>query len=446
MYNSGRGDARALYEDGAWVARADHDASYSREDSSIYSEDLEPQEQYYRKLLCRYEMLRKKVEQLPRTSSNASKANGPKNTATKIPKDRHSWLYVLDREYPAPALVSQMSEQDVFRGLKYCAQSLDRFRSITKQKSCWIWALLAKSPEVGTLDYVRVGNIRDLGHKAGQLGMRLRNGMDQDSDSDYESEEVEKWEPDGDGIEENDDEDSSSGERINDDEHQTAEPVAKEKEVAQVPNVEKRSDADSGAEMSISEDEKETQEDAQVTLEEAKARLLAQLGDRLVQPRAESTPRAPANDRGRALAPARNGRRRNTSSLSSRSASPPRTKRHRHNGKVCHDPLCSKSGPQRKANQKAVARQDAQNESYTPNKRPFPSRAEAELQRQQLRERELEAELEAQEESKEEKVENIPEVDIPDLNSKVTIDMILTIVAECYGQKDLLRFRDNWTR
>jgi hypothetical protein len=39
---------------------------------------------------------------------------------------------------------------------------------------------------------------------------------------------------------------------------------------------------------------------------------------------------------------------------------------------------------------------------------------------------------------------DIGDVEIPDLNSKVTCDMILTVVAERYGQKDLLRFRDSW--
>jgi hypothetical protein len=31
-----------------------------------------------------------------------------------------------------------------------------------------------------------------------------------------------------------------------------------------------------------------------------------------------------------------------------------------------------------------------------------------------------------------------------DINTKVTIDMILTIVAECFGQRDLLKYRGRW--
>jgi hypothetical protein len=37
-------------------------------------------------------------------------------------------------------------------------------------------------------------------------------------------------------------------------------------------------------------------------------------------------------------------------------------------------------------------------------------------------------------------------VDIPDLNTRLTIDKILTIAAKCYGQKDPLKYRDNWAK
>jgi hypothetical protein len=32
----------------------------------------------------------------------------------------------------------------------------------------------------------------------------------------------------------------------------------------------------------------------------------------------------------------------------------------------------------------------------------------------------------------------------PNSNTRVTIDMIITIVGELYGQRDLLEFRDSW--
>jgi hypothetical protein len=60
------------------------------------------------------------------------------------------------------------------------------------------------------------------------------------------------------------------------------------------------------------------------------------------------------------------------------------------------------------------------------------SRAEAEQQLRVIREREARRGTAA------------PTPADSDWNTKATIDMILTVVAECYGQKDLLAFREAW--
>jgi hypothetical protein len=360
--------------------------------------------------------------------------------ASEIPKGRHGWLYSLDREYPTTSLVYNMREADVFMGLKYCAHSLDRFTTITKQKSCWIWALLAKAPESGTMDYEKVGCIRDLGHKAGQFGMRLRNGLGNKTESDQDEEEDESaweeydtgtpedwetWEEDETGV-------AEYGEAV---EGGKASETPESKRVVQSYN---EADADSDAEMSISSDEGEIQEDTPsgqpksetaragliaqcgnedhsgppqdssklsqnavkdketasddgpTTLAEARARLLAQLGDRLVHPDSEAVPQNPSSTELR--------------------ASEERKKR----------------------------------------KSTFSSRAEAERHRIGLADSVSNGQAIAEETAPKEEVDTTaigaaePTPDMPDLNSKVTIDMILTVVAECYGQRDLLRFRDTW--
>jgi hypothetical protein len=85
----------------------------------------------------------------------------------------------------------------------------------------------------------------------------------------------------------------------------------------------------------------------------------------------------------------------------------------------------------------------------TPPRKVFNSRAEAEQHRQQTRERNPVGKGDVgakQEENARPSGADAEETNIegPDFNSKVTIDMILTVVAECYGQKDLLRYRDIW--
>ena len=38
--------------------------------------------------------------------------------------------------------------------------------------------------------------------------------------------------------------------------------------------------------------------------------------------------------------------------------------------------------------------------------------------------------------------QDVPE--IPDANTRATLDMIISVVGECYGQRDLLQFREEW--
>lgn len=380
IYDTGRGDARAFYEDGAYIA-CDAGPNLSSSESSNVSDELDPQEQYYRRLMWRYVALRETLSHsLQVNSTGMEKQGSSERTASEIPTNRQGWLYVLDREYPTPALVSQLDEYKVFQGLRYCAHSLDRFKAITKQKSCWIWALLAKAPESGTLDYTRAGSIRDLGHKAGQFGMRLRSCVSQLQNNEDEDEEVMEWEVEGDGICKDEEENSNVGDSVKPRNTQSRHSAGSALDAE--PEAQVKLGDESDAEMSISEDERDERDaDEPTTLEEARARLLAQLGDRLVQP-------------------------------------------------------STKEEVQRK--------------------KPFLSRAEAETHRQQLREQDLELKgkvgvektpgLQDDEISHREAVYGNTQTNTNDIdfNSKVTIDMILTVVAECYGQKDLLRYRDFW--
>jgi hypothetical protein len=383
MYDAIHGDHRVIYEDGTWIAR---DPDYLQGDPSDASEDLDPQEQYYTNLLRRYQSMRKTMDRPAKAPpSPSTKKPNTKRIASAVPKNRHAWLYVLDREYPTPTLVSGMTEEDVLAGLKYSAHSLDRFESITKQKSCWIWALLAKAPEAGTMDYLKIGCIRDLGHKAGQFGLRLRSAAEKPAEKSREDDEddVEMRPPEEeDDVEEGE---VDEGEEAYEPPENTT-PVVTEAQA----NGEAQRDvpADSEAEMSISSEEEgeerqnlvpapaqtptlsrtndtphNSTKNEPASLEDARARLLAQLGDRLVQ--------APTT--------------------------------------TAHD------SPRQHFTSRAEAERYRDNDGSVPTT-AMPAKEEAVA----------------------------AEIDIPDLNTRVTIDMVLTVVAECYGQRDLLRFREIW--
>jgi hypothetical protein len=513
-------------------------------------DDLDPQEQYYKKLLWRYEALRNSFEENAQGLQANAGQNTSANIATQVPKGRHEWLYILDREYPSPALVAQLNEFDIFRGLKYCTHSLDRFKHITKQKSCWIWTLLAKSPESGILDYSRAGTIRELGQTAGELGLRLRHrsdvnespspdGVEGEASGPEENEVADGHRVDEDRESVNGDDpsvtkplevvDTSSTNIKNEESEEDGEIVSPPEDIktalptAASPEPEKndQSDAESGAEMSMSEDD--TPETEKPTaLEEARARLLAQLGDRFVPPKPDAQPSPP----------------------------PQRGPRHRHNGLWCFKISCSPAARKQRPQQQRGGSRGGISRKYRedspPSARSLPSRAEAEALRQKLRDQELsKSKVEDKTEDIEvkkvgmsaksngacpalpgsraealrqqirdaqltppetedssnvttaEKAEERPppnttpprkvfnsraeaeqhrqqtrernpvgkgdvgakqeenarpsgadaeetNIEGPDFNSKVTIDMILTVVAECYGQKDLLRYRDIW--
>lgn len=409
MYENGCGDYSIIYSEGAWIARDPTPEQCSQGDWTDGSSDLDPQESYYRRLLQRYQSMRQMLNDIKPSPpfSSSSKPSANSRIATMLPTSRHQWLYTLDREYPSPSLLRKMTSTDILMGLRFCTDSLDRFKAITKQKSCWVWALLARAPEKGSLGYRESGCIRDLGRKAGQFGMRLRR----EAEGKYEGADKEEGEWDATETDVLEDGVSSAV-------PESSTPKQEKMNGATEQKQEHHSQSD--REMSISEDEVEIQgedtttldptcvhlleqvngtrhvaevekppppvanqaeasattgsDDEPTTLEEARARLLAQLGDRLVQPHI-------------------NG---NTSAS-----------------------------------------------------KPFASRADAERHRREsarAQGKDIAGVTRTTHRDRNEPVV-APEIQQrpgPDLNSRVTIDMILTVVAECYGQRDLLRFREIW--
>lgn len=328
-------------------------------------------------------------------------ANSKRLSSSKPPSNRHEWLYVIDREYPTPSQIHQLDELSVRRGLEYCAHALDRFETISSQKSCWIWTLLALSGDVGTMDSQKMSHIRDLGTKAGDMSVDLRSRLAQQA----EASQSDSHHTDSVSFEQNDETGAARHDRCADvGESQTGYVQSRLSEHPHSEAAKTRNDDSSLASSGTSEilttgQERATAEKSDDSLERARARLLAQLGDNLVQAGIPTSdpdtgdiyPRHPAQ----------------------------------------HDLGWDESDAEVKV-------------------RAIPSRAEAERQRQLMR-----AQSSATASLKTHlpgtglstttySVEPVDNSDEFDLNTRVTIDMILTVVAECYGQRDLLRFRKPW--
>ncbi|KAF2642973.1 hypothetical protein P280DRAFT_241377 [Massarina eburnea CBS 473.64] len=508
MYDDPQCDFRATYNDGTWIAVGLDDAGNSEESDA--AEDVGIQDAYYKALLNRYNNLRETLANADRNELAALvKADPDKYTNVRLPHKKKRWLEIFETTYPTPTLAAQMWDNNLYNALEFCIESLDRYDTISKQKSCWIWTLLALAGDRGTLDYYRIGRLRELALKAGQLGARLRRGIVIDH---TESEdEVEQWIPEGEGV---DDEDAQDGAQ-----EETSAPgdlkpevsagtPAEDAEVGTVPTNEETSldisldtnekrsaglkregiserdfaitpqttTQDAGDESS---DEGEILEDEDISpkpsaeakdVEAARARLLAQLGERLVKP--SVPPPAPGYRK--------HGGPRPVSKHHEEQVKNTRAER-------SDTPLPTKVLSRAEAEKQ---RQKVREEEPEPSgKKVFPSRAEAEKQRQKLREEELTRKQQQQNKqnsrlrpatvTRREQVssedtnpatkakleqtrsENNPqEMDLDsnsdsdaemwnaapvvDLNTRVTIDVLLTVVAECYGQRDLLRYREVW--
>jgi len=291
----------AVFREGTWIA-IDENLEYRDEEEdrneSIISDS---QNRLHQLLLKRFHHLR---------AALAAAAND--NCATETPMSpgitSGSWFDTLETEYPRLNHVARLKSTTLYAALKRCANTIEQATTISPQFSCWIWTLLALVGDVGTLDNDRISRIRDMAQKAGLLKLRL-----------YEVNTC--YQQPGNGIEGHND----SGSIGSDDMFLSSQGSA-------IPDGEEATDA-----------------------QEARERLLTQLGDRLVQPQLPTTDIFPDVDAHRSEVGGSEDRD------------------YKHGG--------SASSGQRSG---------------------------------------------------------------PDLNTRATIDMILTIVAECFGQRDLLVYRQQW--
>ncbi|KAF2109714.1 hypothetical protein BDV96DRAFT_651685 [Lophiotrema nucula] len=403
IYNEG--DATVWYEDGTFVARELGATGHPNAGRSSGSTELHPQEQYYRQLVKRYCMLRDDLALATPEAFAERKKHHPDTPSDHVPYSMRDWHNTLDRVYPTPAVICRLHRSNILNGIDVCAMSLDRFGVVSKQRSCWIWTLLAKIEEVGVMDYTEVGRVRDLGHKAGQFSVRLRNGGVplQDSEDEGADEEFEGWEADG-----YDNESEAS--------------VYSEEQIGSGEKEKGRSMEEKGRSM---EEKGRSMEEKGRSMEE-KGRSMEEKGRSMEEEEDESTTQdksdAPALDKDKVK-----------SNLKAKDDS-------NTNGEAVTKVARSQSGSEMSMSEDGEIGDDepcgnidvarARLMAQLDDRLVPPSSSESSSNR------------------KKEQAE-LPEPEITataDLawNTMVTIDMIITVVGECYGQKDLLRFRNSW--
>jgi hypothetical protein len=386
---------QVVYHDGVWIAIDEerNDIGYQG-DKDDACDTSSPQQEYYKLLLKRFRMHQGRL-------TDPILCNTDRTSTTNLahdvqPKNKSKWLQMIDQNNPTLDLISRLNETALYQAIQNCSSSLSYSRTITRQKSCWIWTLLALVGDVGTLDHGRISKLRDLGAQAGRLGTRLRGGAPPHDE--HGNEEVlvvpDESMPSPDDHQDSNETQNADGSlggsgpgtmetrlRTKATDHDDSQPGLRSQH--QDGERSERCLSQSDADMSLSEDGSEVHEvsDAQ-TLEQARARLLAQLGDRLVQPRGSSQVETS-----------------NSLKLSSPGHS---LQGHTDAGQQIPEIQLQQVATQHEAWSSPASEND----------------------------HDIEASSTVLDES--------------DTNTRATIDMILTIVAECYGQKDLLEFRGAW--
>ncbi|KAK8061411.1 hypothetical protein PG994_007777 [Apiospora phragmitis] len=205
IYADGKGDFRGFYQDGAYTALPEHyydeedydeteeleevaadgpgavdatDADYDEE----YSDDAslgcprnsnidEIHEAYYGSLIQQYLNLRQILHSTPPDSLVASL---PLDNPTEVdnfgasPDIFRQWAGRLMNTDPLPAQIASMHKDGVIRLLRIIltGKFFRKGQELYERTSRWLWALLARLPDKGELYYQEIGWVRELGKRA----------------------------------------------------------------------------------------------------------------------------------------------------------------------------------------------------------------------------------------------------------------------------------------
>lgn len=207
IYEDGVGDFRGYYEDGAYVAypegqwdeeeegeehddeedgegagsengKETDDEEDSAEDRPHNSSADEIRDAYFASITSRYVALRKLLRSDPPGSALGAL---PDTNPTEVGEWKRGadtfqrWEGRLRATDPLPAQVAGMHKDSVFRLLRVllACKFLRKRIQLRERTSRWIWALLARLPDKGELDYMEIGWVRELGKRAVLLMVSL---------------------------------------------------------------------------------------------------------------------------------------------------------------------------------------------------------------------------------------------------------------------------------
>ncbi|KAF4122844.1 hypothetical protein GMORB2_7151 [Geosmithia morbida] len=183
IYTSQQG---GWYEDGAYIADPDDDDDDDDQeeqgDSGRPASERAVQTAYFDSILRQYLSLRTVLHSAAaRVRTRASLPPLPRGTPTDAPPfGRNSpttatWCRAVRNSDPHPAQLARMTKDSVLRVLRVIlgGKFLRQGYGVEERTSRWLWALLARLPDRGSLNHAEVGWVRDLGRRAVLLGRSL---------------------------------------------------------------------------------------------------------------------------------------------------------------------------------------------------------------------------------------------------------------------------------
>ncbi|KAK3898501.1 hypothetical protein C8A05DRAFT_18939 [Staphylotrichum tortipilum] len=184
IYDDGVGDSRGYYHDGAYTAAPspppstapsipDDDDDYhdSAGPDRIAAQNAALRTAYFASLTTHFLSLRTllhrtppahRVAALPRDHGTEVGAFGAKSWTFRV------WTRRLRQTDPLPVQVAALDRQAALRLLRVLlgGKFVRRGCELRERTSRWIWALLARLPDRGEMDYAEVGWVRELGKRA----------------------------------------------------------------------------------------------------------------------------------------------------------------------------------------------------------------------------------------------------------------------------------------
>ena len=156
----------------------DYEEGEYPEGEDDYDEEVAIREAYFASVMEQYLNLRNILHAEP--PQNARSRLAKAQLKTEAPADNQSsviatWSRLLRDTDPHPLQVAHMSKDTTLRILRIMlgGKFLRRGYTLSERTSRWIWALLARLPDKGELNYAEIGWIRDLGRRAVLLGRSL---------------------------------------------------------------------------------------------------------------------------------------------------------------------------------------------------------------------------------------------------------------------------------